>query len=139
MVRLDPLSVEERSERMGRVKSKNTLLELEVRRLIFSLGYRYRLHASNLPGNPDLVFRKKKKAIFIHGCFWHRHNCSSGKRVPKSRLDFWIPKLRENKKRDKAKQQALSKLGWTFLIIWECEIKNKETLVSRIKNFLSEC
>ncbi len=134
--RIDPLSVEERSERMRRVRAEDTKAEIAVRRLIYSLGYRYRLHARDLPGYPDIVFRRRQKLIFVHGCFWHRHNCSSGKRLPKTRLGFWVPKLEANKKRDLANQKKLKKLGWDFSIIWECEIQNIDSLKQKIIKFL---
>jgi DNA mismatch endonuclease (patch repair protein) len=133
--RLDPLSPAERSERMSRVRGKNTKPELLVRRLVWSLGYRYRLQGK-LPGKPDLVFASKKKAIFIHGCFWHQHKNCRQYRMPRTRLDFWIPKLKGNRQRDKRNQQALRKVGWSYLIVWECELKNHHVLTQRILNFL---
>lgn len=115
---MDPLSPKERSERMSRVRSRDTKPELVVRRLVHSLGYRYRLHRRSLPGRPDLVFPGRRKVIFVHGCFWHRHaGCHSGTRVPKSRLDFWLPKLESNRERDRVNQAALAELGWDALTI----------------------
>lgn len=137
MVRIDPLSPEQRSERMSRVRSKNTKPELLVRRIVWSLGYRYRLQGK-LPGRPDLVFAGRKKAIFIHGCFWHQHKNCRQYRMPHSRLDFWLPKLKGNVKRDEQNQQALHKIGWSYLIVWECELKDQQTLVKRIIDFLHE-
>jgi DNA mismatch endonuclease (patch repair protein) len=133
---MDNLSPLERSERMALVKNKNTKLELTVRRLIFAMGYRYRLHDSSLPGKPDLVFKSKGKVIFIHGCFWHRHKNCSLARLPKSNLDFWEPKLQKNLKRDKEVQIKLKKMKMKYLIIWECDIKNKERLSKQIIDFL---
>lgn len=134
---MDPLSPKERSERMARVRNRDTKPELAVRRLVHSLGYRYRLHRRDLPGRPDLVFAGRRKVIFVHGCFWHRHGtCHSGTRVPKSRLDFWLPKLESNRERDRVNQEALAKLGWDVLPIWECEIKDTATLAERITRFL---
>jgi len=133
----DTLSPSERSERMSRVRSKDTKPELKVRRFIHRLGFRYRLHARDLPGSPDIVFGKKKKTIFIHGCFWHRHSGCVLARLPKSRLEFWIPKLEGNRKRDLRNQSKLRAQGWSVMIIWECQTKNIETLSGRIKKFIS--
>lgn len=133
---MDTLSREERSERMSRVKSKGSKAEMIVRRLVHGLGYRYRLHATELPGKPDLVFRPRKKTIFVHGCFWHRHQKCSLARLPKSRLDFWLPKLEGNRKRDIRNQRQLKSMGWEHLIIWECEINEGAKLQDRIIKFL---
>jgi DNA mismatch endonuclease (patch repair protein) len=122
-VSVDSLSPAERSEIMARVKSKNSRPELLVRRLVFALGYRYRLHAKDLPGHPDLVFRQMRRAILVHGCFWHRHAKCVLARLPKSRLDFWVPKLEGNKARDQRNKRALSKRRWKVLTIWECQLK----------------
>lgn len=135
---MDSLSPQERSERMSRVRGKDTRPEMLVRRLVFALGYRYRLHARNLPGHPDLVFPRKRKAIFIHGCFWHRHTakgCALA-RLPKSRLEFWLPKLEGNRKRDERNRRALAKAGWNVLTIWECELNNEKRLIAKIRSFL---
>ena len=121
-----PFSVTERSEIMSRVRSKNSRPEMSVRKLVFSLGYRYRLHANDLPGHPDLVFRRLRKVIFIHGCFWHRHASCALARLPKSHLDFWLPKLEGNRKRDEKNRRALTKAGWKVLIIWECQMSGAE-------------
>lgn len=134
----DSLTPEQRSERMGRVRGKDTRPELIVRRLVHGMGFRYRLHRRNLPGAPDLVFPSRNKVIFIHGCFWHRHPDPACKlaRLPKTRLEFWRPKLEGNRRRDLHAQQRLCDLGWHFLIVWECEIGHKEQLVNRIQLFL---
>lgn len=121
---------------MARIRSKNTRPELLVRKLVFSLGYRYRLHARDLPGNPDLVFRKLRKVIFIHGCFWHLHETCGLARLPKSRLDFWAPKLKGNKQRDQRNKRALRKGGWKVLTVWECQLTNVERLQKTIRRFL---
>ncbi|HWX54920.1 MAG TPA: DNA mismatch endonuclease Vsr [Verrucomicrobiae bacterium] len=137
---MDSLSPAERSEIMGRVRSKNSRPELFVRKLVFALGYRYRLHAKDLPGHPDLVFRKARKVIFVHGCFWHRHAACALARLPKSRLDFWVPKLEGNKIRDRRVKRTLAKQGWKVLTIWECHVKDAARLQSRIRRFLNaEC
>jgi len=121
---------------MARVRSKNSRPELAVRKLVFGLGYRYRLHARELPGCPDLVFRPRRKVIFVHGCFWHRHpNCALA-RMPKSRLDFWEPKLQGNRERDDRNKKALGGEGWKVLTIWECQLDNVERLKKVIRRFL---
>ncbi len=128
----------ERSEIMRRVPSKDTKPELIVRKLTHSLGFRYRLHVKELPGKPDLVFSGKKKIIFVHGCFWHGHQCKRGNRLPKNNRDYWIKKLNSNISRDKHHIEELSTLGWRVLTIWECETKNRLLLKQRIMEFLDE-
>ncbi len=122
---------------MALVKNKNTKPEMLVRSMVYGLGYRYRLHGNKLPGKPDLVFKSKKKVIFIHGCYWHRHENCKLARLPKSRLDFWLPKLESNKLRDQKNQKLLHDMGWSFLVIWECEIGNQDKMKEKITNFLS--
>lgn len=136
--RKDPLTPAERSQRMSLVRSKNTQPEMRVRHLLWSLGYRYRLHVRDLPGCPDLVFRSRRKVIFIHGCFWHRHNCPMGNRTPKSRVEFWQEKLEGNRIRDAKIRSELKKRGWSVLTLWECETQPSKTLLllSRVKAFL---
>jgi len=134
--RLDPLSPEERSERMRKIKASGTKPELLVRRLVRELGFRYRLGGLGLPGKPDLVFKGRKKVIFVHGCFWHQHGCGHYKQ-PKTRLDFWLPKLHANVERDRRVQAELRSLGWGVLVVWECETRGDlEKLKRRIRNFL---
>ena len=133
---MDSLSPAERSEIMARVRSKNSRPELFVRKLVFRLGYRYRLHAKDLPGQPDIVFRSLRKVILVHGCFWHRHPGCALARVPKSRLEFWLPKLEGNRKRDEKNKRALQRQGWSVLTIWECQLKHSERLTVRIGRFL---
>jgi len=133
---LDPLSKEERSERMSKIRSHNTKPEISVRRLVYGLGYRYRLHAKELPGHPDLVFRPKRKVIFVHGCYWHQHGCGHY-RMPKSRTEYWLPKLAKNIERDKHNINQLERDGWKVLVIWECEIKEVDQLTRKIQEFLS--
>lgn len=125
---------------MGLVKSKDTKPEIAVRRLIHHMGYRYRLHARDLPGSPDIVFRKKKKVIFVHGCFWHLHKNCKLTRTPKTRTDFWQKKLRENALRDVRNQKLLADAGWDIMVIWECELAGKVKLGAverRISEFLA--
>jgi len=133
---MDSVSPTRRSEIMGRVRSRDTKPELLVRRLIHAMGYRYRLHAKDLPGKPDLVFRSRRKVVFVHGCFWHRHPGCSLARVPKSRVEFWLPKLEANRQRDIKNERALKDAKWSTLIIWECELDNIAELTNRIKEFL---
>lgn len=125
---------------MRQVRGKNTKPEMVVRRMVHGMGFRYRLHRRDLPGIPDLVFPSRKKVIFIHGCFWHRHPDPACKlaRLPKSRLDFWLPKLEGNKKRDGRNQRALLDRGWQILVVWECEIGDKEQLANTISAFLGK-
>lgn len=135
----DTLTPTERSKRMARISAKDTKPEMIVRRIVRSLGYGYRLHRKDLPGKPDLAFFSRKKAIFVHGCFWHRHADSTCKlaRLPKSRLDFWLPKLEGNARRDEKKIEQLREIGWNTLVIWECELKDTASLMDKIASFLS--
>jgi DNA mismatch endonuclease (patch repair protein) len=134
----DTLSPDQRSERMSLVRGKNTKPELMVRRIIRSMGFRCSLHAKDLPGHPDFVLRRARKAIFVHGCFWHRHPSARCRlaRLPKSRLDFWLPKLESNRLRDQRVQRALRVKGWRILIVWECQLSHKEQLENRLRRFL---
>jgi len=134
-VRHDPLTKEQRSERMSRIRCADTKPEMAVRRLTHSMGYRYRLHAKELPGHPDLVFRPRKKVVFVHGCFWHQHGCNQY-RMPKRRKDFWLPKLKKNVERDNHAYSQLKSQGWNYLIIWECQLTDTLVLRKRIKDFL---
>ena len=135
---LDTLTAQQRSERMSRVRSKDTKPEMRVRRLVHGLGYRYRLHVKGLPGRPDLVFRSRRKVVFVHGCFWHRHEGCPQNRIPKSpeRRAFWRDKLDGNARRDRLNQAALRETGWRVLVVWECETKNLDRLANRIRAFL---
>lgn len=125
---------------MRRIKSKGMKPELIVRQLAHRLGYRFRLHRKDLPGKPDLVFPSRKKIILVNGCFWHGHddpNCVDGSRKPKSNLDYWLPKLARNKERDKTQQAQLAALGWSILVIWECQTRSQDHLAERLKEFLN--
>ena len=125
----------DRSENMRAIRPKNTKPEMEVRSLVHSLGYRFRLHRPNLPGKPDLAFPSRRKVIFVHGCFWHSHACKPGLK-PKSNRDFWLPKLRGNKVRDSRNLKALEQQGWKALVIWECELRDTRALRLRVTRFL---
>ncbi len=122
---------------MALVRNRDTKPELTVRRLVHGMGYRYALHSSDLPGKPDLVLRSRGKVIFIHGCFWHRHTNCSLARMPKSRLEFWKPKLEGNRVRDARNKRALWRAGWRVLTIWECELPATEKLEQKLGRFLN--
>ena len=131
----DTVDQKTRSRIMSRVRSKDTKPEMLVRRTIFSLGYRYRLHSPRLPGKPDLVFAGRKKVIFVHGCFWHGHKCKRDK-MPKSRIEYWRDKIAKNRRRDARNVRALHSLGWRCAIVWECEIKDMDHLSERLRQFI---
>ncbi len=133
---MDTFTPEKRSEIMRSVRSKDTKPEKIVRSIAHRLGFRFRLHRKDLPGKPDLTFPKLKKVIFVHGCFWHGHNCRAGNNRPKSNTDYWNKKLARNKQRDKSNIQQIIKLGWKPLIVWECETKNINNLSIKIEKFL---
>lgn len=127
-----------RSENMGRIRSKNTAPELMVRRMLREAGFcGYRLHRKELPGKPDIAFIGKRKAIWVHGCFWHRHDCKTGRREPKSNRDYWIPKFERNRQRDAANQAEMTRLGWVVLTVWECELKERQALKEKLARFLA--
>ena len=117
---------EQRSRNMSAIKSKNTKPEIAVRKLLHSMGYRFRLHRKDLPGSPDIVLPKYKTVIFVHGCFWHRHENCKYASTPKTRKEFWESKFKANVKRDLEIQEKIKNLGWQSVIIWECEIKNEK-------------
>ena len=123
---------EQRSRNMSAIKSKNTKPEIAVRKLLHSMGYRFRLHRKDLPGSPDIVLPKYKTVIFVHGCFWHRHENCKYASTPKTRQEFWEAKFRENINRDKLNQENLSSKGWKIIIVWECEIKDKDFDLKRL-------
>ncbi len=135
---MDTIAPARRSALMSRIRGKNTKPELAVRRSAHALGYRFRLHRRDLPGSPDLVFPRLRKVIFVHGCFWHRHQGCKHAYVPKSNADFWANKFDSNIKRDALALQALHVLGWKTLVIWECELSDESILSSRINAFLAE-
>jgi DNA mismatch endonuclease, patch repair protein len=128
---------EQRSRNMASIRGKNTKPEKIVRSLLHRLGYRYRLHRRDLPGKPDLVFAGQRKAIFVHGCFWHMHDCRWGRVTPATNTDFWLNKRQGNCNRDLKALAALKADGWETLIVWECETKNQDTLKAQLEAFLS--
>ncbi len=132
---MDNLTREQRSAQMAKVRSKDTKPEMFVRRLLHSMGYRYRLHDAKLPGKPDLTFPSRRKIIFIHGCFWHGHDCPLG-RIPKSRVEFWVGKIEANRSRDEINIEKLTRLGWKSLVVWECQLRDADRLASKIRRFL---
>ena len=124
-----------RSEQMARIKSRDTEPELIVRKMVFAAGYRYRLHREDLAGTPDLVFPRLRKIVFVHGCFWHQHNCPAG-RIPKTNLDYWVPKLERNTLRDQENLRALKANGWRCLVVWECQLRRPSQVRRRLVQFL---
>lgn len=134
---MDILSPLQRSERMALIRSKSTKTEVLVRRSIYAMGFRYRLHVKSLPGTPDIVFKRMRKIIFVNGCFWHGHTHCKKARMPKSRLDYWVPKIRRNQERDALMVKSLKKENWKVLVIWECQLADATRLTRRLKKFLS--
>ena len=124
-----------RSENMRRIRSKDTAPELTVRRLLHSLGYRYRLHRKDLPGKPDIVFPGRRKVILVHGCYWHAHGCKVA-HTPKTNEAYWSPKLQRNVERDRKNQEELAGLGWQSLTVWECETRSTGQMEERLRAFL---
>jgi DNA mismatch endonuclease (patch repair protein) len=125
----------DRSANMRAIRSKDMQPELKVRSLVHKLGYRFRLHRKDLPGKPDLVFGPRRKVIFVHGCFWHSHNCKTA-HVPKSNQAYWGPKLERNKTRDGKNIEALQAEGWQALVVWECEVRDESGVKRRVRTFL---
>jgi len=134
----DVFSKDKRSWIMSRVRGKDTSPEKIVRSLAHRLGYRFRLHRSDLPGKPDVAFPSRRKVIFVHGCFWHGHQCARGNRKPKTNETYWREKIRRNVERDDKHKRDLALMGWRTLIIWECQIKDEEALRSALISFLEE-
>ena len=122
---------------MRRVKGAGTSPELAVRRLVFALGGRYRLNRIDLPGKPDIVFAGRRLVVFVHGCFWHGHDCARGARVPKANRDYWTAKIARNRARDQASLAALAACGWRVEVVWECELKDRPALEARVGGWLS--
>ncbi|MGL5837272.1 MAG: very short patch repair endonuclease [Sphingorhabdus sp.] len=132
---VDNRTAESRSALMSRIRSKNTQPEIAVRSMLHRLGYRFRLHRKDLAGKPDIVLPKFGTAIFVHGCFWHGHDCKYGKR-PKSKQDYWNPKIEQNKVRDRIKEEQLSHMGWNVMTIWQCELKDATALEMRLEKIV---
>lgn len=133
----DHLSKEKRSWNMARIRSSNTRAEFAVRKLLHSLGYRFRLHRSDLPGKPDIVLPRHRTVIFVHGCFWHRHNRCSKSTTPKTNIQYWTDKFKRNIKRDIVSKKELNKLGWRVIVIWECETTDDNCIARKIKRLNS--
>jgi DNA mismatch endonuclease (patch repair protein) len=127
----------DRSENMRRIRSRDTSPELAIRSLVHKMGYRFRLHRKDLPGKPDLVFPSRRKVIFVHGCFWHAHNCKTA-HTPKSNASYWKPKFQRNRARDRKNLKVLVKLGWRPLVIWECEVRNNRLVQQSVRRFLEK-
>lgn len=132
---VDLRTVEQRRKIMQSVGTAHTWPEMIVRKTLHALGYRYRLHRKDLPGKPDIVFAKKSKVVFVNGCFWHGHGCPKG-RLPKSRLDYWGPKIERNRQRDREIESALRLLGWDVMTVWQCELKDLHHLRCHLSAFL---
>jgi DNA mismatch endonuclease (patch repair protein) len=132
----DVFNRKKRSEIMRAVRSTDTTPELVVRRLVYGLGFRYRLHVRSITGSPDLVFRSRRKVIFVHGCFWHRHSCADGRSTPASHRDYWMAKFSRNRDRDVKVRRNLRLAGWKILVIWECHTKNPKRLKPKLKSFI---
>jgi len=132
----DVFSPEKRSAVMRQVKGKNTAPEVLVRKALTRLGARYRLHRADLPGKPDIVLPGRKLAIFVHGCFWHGHDCARGARVPKANRDYWMAKVGRNRARDEGNREKLEALGWRVEVVWECDLKDQAGLEARLADML---
>jgi DNA mismatch endonuclease (patch repair protein) len=130
----DVFSPEKRSAVMRQVKGRDTTPEMTVRRALTRLGLRYRLHRKDLPGAPDIVLPGRRLALFVHGCFWHGHDCARGARVPKQNRDYWTAKIARTRARDERTRAALEALGWTPLVLWECELKDADALMDRLSH-----
>lgn len=132
----DNLTAEQRKKNMSAIKSRHTKPEIIVRSTLHRLGFRFRLHDKKLPGKPDVILPKYKTVIFVHGCFWHQHKGCKRSTIPKSNTDYWIPKLTANVARDSLHKANLEKIGWSVVVIWECETKKTNDLTKRINIIL---
>jgi DNA mismatch endonuclease (patch repair protein) len=126
------------SERMARIRKTDTQPEILVRRLLHAMGYRFRLYVRGLPGNPDIALPRHRKVILVHGCFWHRHDCPDGRKLPRSKPEYWAPKLERNRRRDEANVARLRELGWGVLVLWECDIRKNERIAEVLARFLDD-
>lgn len=133
----DVLTPQQRSFNMSRIRSRDTRPEMIVRSIVHRLGYRYRLHKSDLPGKPDLVLVRHRKLIDVHGCFFHMHQCRYGRVVPATNAKFWKTKRLSNVERDRRNLRALRRTGWGVMIVWECETRNPASLLKRLQKFLA--
>ena len=133
----DKFTAEQRSAVMRKVPGKDSSAELKLRRLLTGMGLRYRLHRKDLPGSPDVAMPGRKVAVFMHGCFWHGHDCRRGARAPKANADYWSAKIARNRARDAAAVGALTAMGWTPLVVWECELKDEAAVEARVRAALS--
>jgi DNA mismatch endonuclease (patch repair protein) len=131
-VTADPFTPQQRSAVMRAVPGQNSSAELKVRKALTRLGARYRLHRRDLPGSPDIVLPGRRLAIFVHGCFWHGHDCRRGARLPKANAAYWIAKIARNQARDLAAQAALAAAGWRVEVVWECELRDADALAGRL-------
>lgn len=134
----DHLSKNERSRNMSKIRQKDTRPEILLRKFLFRNGFRYRINVKKLPGTPDLVLRKYKTVIFVHGCYWHRHDCRKGRSMPSVRKEFWGKKFQDNINRDKKARNLLSKEGWKVIIVWECELSNVTNRKERLTKLIDE-
>lgn len=134
------ISRDARAANMAKIRSTNTKPEIAVRRMLHAAGYRFRIHRKDLPGKPDIVFPSRKAIVQVHGCFWHRHPDPDYKdaTMPKSRLEYWVPKLTRNVERDTQSTEALEALGWRVLIVWECQTSNPDKLMQTLHGFLDD-
>lgn len=123
---------------MGRIRAEGTSPELRVRKAAHRLGFRFRLHRADLPGKPDLVFPSLRKAIFVHGCFWHGHDCARGARIPETNREYWLEKVRRNVERDRESVAELARKGWQVLVVWECQTHDNGALCATLQAFLSD-
>jgi DNA mismatch endonuclease (patch repair protein) len=129
----DRFTPEQRSAVMRKVPGKNSSAEMKVRRLLTAMGLRYRLHRKDLPGSPDVALPGRKTAVFVHGCFWHGHDCKRGARAPKANADYWTAKIARNRARDAAALRALAAMGWRPVVVWECELRDESALEARLQ------
>jgi DNA mismatch endonuclease (patch repair protein) len=136
MPRFDKLDAAGRSALMATIRKTNTKPELLVRRAVHAMGYRFRLHRRDLPGTPDLVFPGPRKVIFVHGCFWHRHDCAAGRKVPSKNLHYWQPKFARTRERDRRTAEQLEAAGWKSLVVWECQLVDKGGFERAVRAFL---
>lgn len=134
----DFLTKDQRSERVSRIRGKDTKPELLARSIVHRLGYRFRVHAKKLPGRPDIVLPRLKTVIFVHGCFWHRHSKCKVATTPKTRTEFWQAKFDANVERDKRNARRLRRLGWSVLTVWECQLRRPDTVRSRLSRLLGD-